>query len=916
MEARVLRGQLGAGGDWRCRMTAIIALMARMRERLRGLLFRARLDAEMEEELRFHMEMEARKLDGAGHADASRLAAARLGGVERYKDEVRDARGLAWIPGMRLDFALGLRMMKKHPALSIVGGIGIAVGVAMTVGMFVFIRANVYPTIPLDEGDRIVALENRDVTVNNEDRRVIHDFVTWRRELKSIEDIGAFQTVVKNMSVGNEPPEPVTLAEMTAAGFTVARVPALMGRYLLPEDERADAPAVVVIGYDTWVAKFGSAPDVVGRSIRLGRVMHTIVGVMPEGFAFPMLHGMWVPLRAEAVATASKRRQGPWLFVFGRLAPGATLESAQVELSLAGKRAAAQFPENARLEPMVMPYIHSLTDIQGIETLAIVMMQAMMTLLLVVVAVNVAMLVYARTATRQGEIAVRTALGASRTRIVSQLFIEALALALVSSAAGLGLGYFGVSFGAGIMEAEAGGSPFWVSYRLDPVVVLYTLGIAVFTAVVVGVLPALQTTGKQLQVNLRSLGGSALRLGRTWTTLIIAQVALAVAVLPATVNFAWTEMRGAMTHTVYDADRFLFAELQSEGPEKDAPVTTRPDGDKLAEIVRRIEQVPDIEAVAYRTSFANRRGPVEVEGVVSPPGARGFRVISNAVAPNYLSLYALNIVAGRNLAAADMDTASTAMVVSRAFAAKVFGTANPVGRRLRFAGSPPAGDTPEKPASRWFEIVGVAENERANEFNPELVIPEMYYAVSPATALLGESIVIEARTRGPFVGSIVPAIRQAVAQVDPALQIARVVQQSTANRQDMTIVRLLSLGLGLVLVSVFLLSAAGIYSLVSFTVTRRRKEIGIRSALGATQRQVMTAILWPVARQILIGMVIGIAGAAVIDRASGQELFGGRAGLLLPTFGVLMSIVALLAAFGPARRGILIQPTEALRAEA
>ncbi|HET9424518.1 MAG TPA: ABC transporter permease [Gemmatimonadaceae bacterium] len=892
-------------------MKPIVRFIATTRERLRGLLFRKRVDAELEEELRFHMEMEAAELVRSGTApdEAPRIAAATLGGVERYKDEVRDARGLAWIPGLYLDFVLGMRMMRKHSALSIVGGLGMAVGVAMSVGMFVFIRANIYPTIPLDEGDRIVAIENRDVTVNNEDRRVLHDFLTWRRELKSVTNVGAFRSVSRNLAVGDAPPEPVEIAEMSAAGFALARVPAVKGRFLLPDDERADRPPVMVIGFDVWKNRFAGREDIIGYPVKVAGVVHSIVGVMPEGFAFPVTHRYWVPLAAEDEAVSTGRRKGSGLYVFGRLADGATLESAQAELSIIGRRAAGQYPENAKLEPMVMPYIHSITDIQGIQTLGIVMMQAMMTLLLVVVAVNVAMLVYARTATRQGEIAVRTALGASRTRIIGQLFMEALTLALFSAAVGLGIGYVGVSLGDRIMQTEMGGSPFWISYRLDPWIILYTIGIAVFTAAIVGVLPALQATGKRLEASLRSLSGSALRLGKTWTTLIIAQVALAVAVLPATVNFAWSEMRGGFTRTTYDASRYLLAELVIDESDRGA----RPD--RVAEVIRRLEEVPGIEDAAYRTSFAHRRGPIEAEGVASPGGTSGFRVASKGVSPDHLSLYGLRLAAGRGLTAGDMDTASTAVVVSRRFASRIYGTANPLGRRVRYAAQPAVDDAKPREASRWFEIVGVVDNDRENVFDPELVVPELYYAVSPEAALRGESIVIQARMGGTTLASVLPSMRRIASQVDPTMRLGRVIQQSAANRQAATVLRLLGLALGLILLSVFLLSAAGIYALVSFTITRRRKEIGIRSALGATQRQVLVDVLRPVGRQVLIGIAIGIAGAAAVDRASGQELLGGRAGLLLPAFAIAMAIVAVVAAFGPARRGVRIQPTEALRAE-
>lgn len=303
--------------------------------------------------------------------------------------------GISW-----LDVKLGLRMLVKHPGITLVGGLGMAVAIAISVGFFAFLSANVYPTLPLDEGERIVALENRDVEVNDEERRSLHDFATWREELRSVEDLGAFRNVSRNLITREGLPELVQVAEMTAAGFQVARVPPRLGRYLVPEDERGGAPAVVVIGYDVWQTRFGGDPGVVGRGIRLGSTMHTVVGVMPEGLAFPMNHQFWTPLRADPAGFA--RREGPGIFIFGRLAQGVTMDAAQAELEAIGRRTAAAFPEtHAQLRPMVMPYTHSLTDIQGMTIWMVVQMQLMMSLLLIVVALNVAVLVYARTARRR-----------------------------------------------------------------------------------------------------------------------------------------------------------------------------------------------------------------------------------------------------------------------------------------------------------------------------------------------------------------------------------------------------------------------------------------------------------------------------------------------------------------------------------
>ena len=214
---------------------------------------------------------------------------------------------------------------------------------------------------------------------------------------------------------------------MSASGFRVARVPALLGRFLTPDDEREAAPPVVVIGYDVWRSRFEQDRSVIGQQVRFGNTQYTIVGVMPEGFAFPVNHQYWIPLRANP--SAIPRGAGPELFVFGRLAPGATMASAQVELSVIGQRAAAAFPQtNATLKPQVLGYTKPIIDIQDMSIGALVMGQLMVSLVLIVVALNVAILLYARTATRRGEIAVRTALGASRGRIVTQLFVEALVL--------------------------------------------------------------------------------------------------------------------------------------------------------------------------------------------------------------------------------------------------------------------------------------------------------------------------------------------------------------------------------------------------------------------------------------------------------------------------------------------------------
>lgn len=892
------------------------------RERLRTIFLRGRAESELNEELRFHLEMEAEKLGrstGLSDEEAHRRAGVAFGGVERFKEEVRDARGLDWLAGTRLDFVLGLRMLIKHPALTIVGGLGIAVGIAVSVGFFTFFRANVNPTLPLDEGDRIVALENRDIEVNNEDRRVVHDFLAWRHELETVKELAAFRTVDRNLRIGDALAEPVKIAEMTASAFRVARVAPLLGRYLVDDDERIGTPLVMVIGYNVWQRRFAGNRAVVGREVRLDGRVYTIVGVMPKDFTFPLSHELWTPFRPNPDAYG--QREGPAIYVFGRLADGLTIEQAQVELDQVGRRASAQFPKtHAQLRPMVMPYVHSLTDIQGITTMEVVTMQFMMTLLLLVVALNVAVLIYARTAMRQGEIAVRTALGASRSRVIMQLFIEALVLAFVSAAVGLAISRVGVRLANGLYETEFG-KPFWADYSLQPSIVLFTMVIAVITAAIVGVLPALQATGKRLQSDIRQMGGSTgIRLGNTWTVLIVVQVAIAVAALPAAANMALKQIRTSATKTTYPSEDFLVAGLGMEFIDSiaDPRVRAAQFDVWVADLLRRLEGLPEVEQVTFAAVLPGRGSFVEVEGVPAPAGsAIGHRVRSSGTGLGYLDAFGSRILAGRNFQPADADTASTAVIVSETFVRQVLGGSNALGRRLRFAAQQNrAGADTAKPG-RWFEIVGVSADLETNRIDPALVRPAVWYAVAPSQAHLAQRVDVELRLRRPTTpADFVPKLRRTAAAVDPTLRLGRTYSLVEFEEENRLALRLVSLGVGLVIVSVFLLSAAGVYALTSFTVTRRRREIGIRTALGAHPRQVLLGVFTGIARQVGLGLTLGIAAAVAIEVGSGGDLMGGHGRLLLPVFGTLMAVVALVGAVGPARRGLHISPTEALRSEA
>lgn len=893
-------------------------------------------DREVDAELRYHLEERVRDYIARGmDPEAARNASlARLGDLDRVRNECtgliaaerrteerRTRLATSW-----LDVKLGVRMLVKHPGLSLVAGLGMAVAVAFTIGPPAFLNAHVYPRLPLEEGDRIVALQNWDLATNNGDRHSLHDFVMWRAEMKSVVETSAFRGVERRVSGGDGLRAVVNVAEMTASGFRLARVPARLGRHLVEEDERDGAPPVVVIGHDVWRTRFGQDRSVIGQEIRIGETPHTIVGVMPDGFGFPFNHQYWTPLRANRSDYA--RREGPELFVFGRLAPSATLESAGAELATIGRRAAVAFPEtHAQLRPQILPYTWPLIGIQRGDRPGMFHFQLMLTLVLVVVALNIAVLVYARTATRRGEIAVRTALGASRSRIVTQLFVEALVLSMGPALLGLWIVHaLALPHGGQILEQLTGGAPFWTDYGARPGTALHTIGLVALAAAIIGVLPALQATGRRIQSDIRQLGGgTGMRLGKMWTVLIVVQVAIAVAALPIAVRqgLSVLESEGALTRPTFPVDEFLIAGLAIEdAPDLEADAAGQHGspsflGGRLPELIRRLRADPDIADVTFTTSLPGRTGWmwVEIDGVSAPTQSpSGPWAHASGVGPEYLDVLGARILTGRGFEPRDLGDASGVVIVNRSFVRNVLGGGNAVGRRIRYRTEPSDRALGETEVGPWYEIVGVASDLYANMIAPERVPVDVYHPVAPTWAP-GASLTLLLHLRRSASPVDARKLGTIAAEVDPALQLVQVRRGADENAEQQLILRLVTVLVLLIMMTVLVLSAAGVYALMSFTVTRRRKEIGIRSALGASPYRVLLSLFSRVASQIGVGVVVGIAGAIVLERFTGSATTAARAPFVVPAIALLMAVVGFFAAFGPARRGLRIDPSEALRAE-
>ena len=875
----------------------------------------AHAERELAREIRSHLQLlEDRFLAQGLSADEARFAAQRaFGGIEQAKEHQRDARSFRWIDDSRVDFKLGARMLKKYPGLSIVGGIGLAAAIAIGASAFAFFYAYIYSTLPIDEGDRVVAIENWNVARNNEERRSLHDLVAWRRALRTVEELSAFRTIGRNLIVPGGAIEPVQIAEITASAFTLARVAPILGRFLVAEDELPGAPPVVVIGHDVWQSRFASDRAVVGRNLRLGGSVHTIVGVMPDGFKFPVNHSYWVPLRIDLAAYG--RGQGPAVFIFGRLARGAELGDAQAEVKTVGDRSAVQFPDtHATLEPRVMPYAHPIMDIQGITGWWFAMTQAVMSLLLVIVSVNLAILVYARTATRQGEIAVRAALGASRRRIVGQLFIESLVLSSAAAGVGLLLTRFGLRAGHQLMQLEGGSLPYWIDFGVPAAGYLYVAALTIGSAVISGVLPALRATGRRVQHTLRELGGSSgMRLGPTWTALIVAQVALTVAGLPIAISMGWGEMRAGTTRPAFAAERYLAApfRLDAEPPAAvDAAQYHRDFAirfEKLrADLVARVEAEAAVADVTTASMAPGDELSQRIEVDRAADASAAPTVAVNRVAEDFFDVFDAPMLTGRRLTTA--DAGGDAVVVNRAFVQRVLGNGTALGRRIRYR--EPGGTGPVAVSSeQWFEIVGVVSDLQTNAIDPALVDANVFHMLDRQQA---SGLTLIVRTRGGDAGAFAERLRSILTTLDPTARITPRPMLELYRQMDLA-VRLMTLVIGLITLSVLLLSAAGIYALMSFTVSQRKKEIGIRAAMGADAKRLLISIFSRAAGQLGAGVAAGMMFAVLLDTATGGDALGQAGLTVLPVIAIVMVGVGLMAAFGPARRGLRLQPTEALR---
>jgi putative ABC transport system permease protein len=811
-----------------------------------------------------------------------------------------------------LDWKLGARMLLKHPALTIIGGLSLAAAIAIGVVGIEVAGELLCKPLPFDEGGRVVRLETQDAAASRVEPRVLHDFAIWRRSLKTVAELGAARVSERNVLTGEGRVEALRVAEITASAFPLTRVPPLLGRPLQPTDEMPGAEPVVVLGYDVWQRQFLHDPAIIGRVVTVGRTARTVVGVMPPRFGFPRNQQVWVPLPVQDAAP----REGPAVQVFGRLADGASWQDAASELDVVSARLAADEPTtHAQLRTRVRAFAgRTPGDLLRLEDLAI---HAIVLLLLGAVSANVATLIFARTAMRESEMVVRHVLGASRARVIAQIVTEGLVLALAAAVLGLVVAQTTVRYAwAPASQIIGDGLPFWVDLQLEPATIAYALLLALVAAALIGLLPALKATGGSVLRGLQGITstGGTMKFGGIWSFIVGAQVACTLLFVPAAVGIFTNSLHNESRWPAFPTERYLTLRLKMDNEALAGEQGVPDDGQIGArrarayeELAGRLREEPGVTHVTHGDRLPTMSPEwvaVEMEQDGAPPARLhgnyegGFAMA--AVGAGYHDTFGAKIVAGRALHATDAGAPNGPVVVNEAFM-RVVGR-NPVGARVRTLqrGS-------ERKLGPWHEIVGVVTD-------LGMLFPadwgEAAYIYRAASAAELDPVVVAVRVAGDA-APLAPRVAALARQVDAGLHLRDIVTLDDIVAQEQIRMVVGSVVFGSVLLVALVFSAASLYALMAVAVQRRTREIGIRIALGANPRRVLRTVFARAGRQLGGGIIAGNSLILLLAwRADSLT-----ADLLVSSVitSVIMAAVGVLACAAPARRALRVQPTEALR---
>jgi putative ABC transport system permease protein len=818
--------------------------------------------------------------------------------------------------GLWQDVLFALRLLVKNKWFTLVATVALALGIGVNAAVFTFVNAVLIRGLPFDDPDRIMALSTRD-TVRARDLGVSYlDYKDWRAGTKTFSALAAFTGATMNVSDEGRAPERFTGSYISANGFRLIGQAPLLGRDFLPDDDRPGAPAVVLLGSGVWKNRYGSDPSVIGKTIRVNDVPSVVIGVMPEGFKFPNNGDVWQPL-STIVDLEKQKRNARGIQVMGRLAPGVTRQQATAELVAIGQALAQDYPDtNKDVRPQVQTFNDRVTG-GPIKPIFLSLMGAVVFVLLIACA-NVANLLLARSAHRSREVSVRVSLGASRWRIVRQLLVESVLLALISGVLGFGLSLIGIRlFDAATQDV---GKPYWMEFTMDGTVFAYLAAICLGTGIVFGLAPALHVARTDVNEVLKEGGrsGSAgIRVRRWSSVLVTAELALTVALLAG----AGFMMRNFLT--LYRLDLGIetsnLLTMSLALPERKYPSI-----EQRLEFYRRLQERLESSG-KFRTVSVASNAPMmggfsrrlTVEGRPLAAGEQPPTVGMLTVDPRYFETLGLPLTRGRAFTSTDGSPGQETAIINSRFAEMFLRNEDPIGQRITLTidlagGAAPTGGVP---MALTATVIGIVPNLRQRNIQEAQTDPVAYlpYRMDPRGFM-----VLLARSEGDP-NALTPLLREELRAVDADLPLFNIRTMDQNLAQQRWPFRVFGTMFAIFAVIALVLSAVGLYAVTAYSVTQRTPEIGVRMALGAQSKQVAWLFLRRSLVQLSIGLVLGIGGALgvgkIFESANLLVQTNGRDPITIGSIGGILTLVALAAATWPANRATKLDPLVALRHE-
>ncbi|WP_375767597.1 ABC transporter permease [Archangium gephyra] len=880
-------------------------------KRLLKLAVRPRaVEQDVDEELRFHLEMRAARYEREGLSPAEARAAAEreFGDVGRVREECvrighererKMKRFLLW-DALVQDVRYALRMLRQAPGFALVAVLTLALGIGATTAIFSVVRGVLLRPLPFAEPERLVRLWQASPSQNQPRGDVSPlDFADWKARQRSFEDMGTWWYVEgmtgSNLS-GDGEPQRLSSAFVSDGFFSTLGVAPMLGRVLLPGEHQPGNNAVVVLGHGLWQRRFGGDRTILGRTLTIDEVPTTVVGVMPPGFTFPSERvDMWLSDSRISESGIPRLRQVRWQAVVARLKPGVSLETARTEMNGVARQLAEEYPAtNVQTTGVTMLPLHE--AVTGDVRAGLLVLLGAVGFLLLIACVNVANLMLTRATARERELAVRAALGAGPGRLVWQLLTESLVLAMLGGAFGLLLAVWGTEL---LVAFSVKQLPRLQDVRVDGAVLGFAMGATLFTGVLFGLLPAVRASSPQLAPVLKAAGRGMTGGGgaRLRGALVVAEVALAVMLMAG----AGLAVRSLMS---------LLSVEPGFRPEGAVVVSFssqpggRPLRQYLAEVLERVREVPGVQVAGTAKNLplegSGESAPMVLSSQPAESAADAPRVRYLHVSNDYIRAMGIPLLRGRAFTPQDTGEGPPALMVNDAFVRRFLPGEDAVGKAIRW------GDNDVAPI---VGVVGDVRQESLSEPAPPLV----YIHVLQNNR---SNVNMVVRGQGAPL-QLAAAVRQAIWSVNPEQTITRITTLEEVVGGSVARPRLIASLLGLFAVLALVLGAVGIYGVLAYTVGQRQREIGVRLALGARPAEVLSMVLRSGMRLAGLGVAVGVAGALALSQVMGSILYGvaPHDPLTFGTAAVLLLGVALAACLVPARRAMRVDPAVSLRAE-